>query len=418
MVDVLREHRLAHLTRTHIGRRKAIAYTLDGQDGADDVSYTVGGDAAMGNTFGQIFRVTTWGESHGAAIGAVVDGCPPLLELSEADIQPELDRRAPGQSHLTTQRRESDTVRILSGVFEGKTLGTPISMLIPNEDMRPGDYREVQEKYRPSHADYTYDAKFGFRDWRGGGRTSARETAGRVAAGAIARKLLRERHGVEIVAWVSKVSAITAECDVETVTREAVEQTLIRCPDAAVAERMIAAVEAARKAGNSLGGVITCTARRCPPGWGEPVFDRLEADLAKAMLSLPATKGFEVGSGFAGTDLTGLEHNDEFYMDGGRVRTRTNRSGGVQGGITNGATVYFRVAFKPTATVMRDQRTVNIYHEETVIQGRGRHDPCVLPRAVPIVEAMTALVLADHALRQAARANDGTTEAQRHREEW
>jgi chorismate synthase len=356
----------------------------------------------VGNTFGQLFRVTTWGESHGAAIGAVVDGCPSLLPLSEADIQPELDRRAPGQSTIVSQRKESDTVRILSGVFEGKTLGTPISLYIPNEDMRPGDYREVQEKYRPSHADYTYDAKFGFRDWRGGGRTSARETAGRVAAGAIARKLLRERYGVEIVAWVTKVHRIVAECDVETVTREQVDATPIRCPDLAVAEQMIKAVEAARKEGNSLGGIVACAVRGCPPGWGEPVFDRLEADLAKAMLSLPASKGFEIGSGFAGTDLTGIEHNDEFYMEGDRVRTRTNNSGGVQGGITNGETVYFRVAFKPTATVMREQRTVNVRHEETTIQGRGRHDPCVLPRAVPIVEAMAALVLADHALRYEA----------------
>jgi chorismate synthase len=353
----------------------------------------------MGNTFGHLFRVTTWGESHGAAIGAVVDGCPSLLELSEADIQPDLDRRAPGQSALVTQRKESDTVRILSGVFDGRTLGTPISLLIPNEDMRPGDYHEVQEKYRPSHADYTYDAKYGIRDWRGGGRTSARETAGRVAAGAIARKLLAVRYGVEIVAWVAKVGRITAAGDIEHVTRGDVEQTPIRCPDPAVAAEMIAAVEAARKAGNSLGGIVTCAVRGSPTGWGEPVFDRLEADLAKGMLSLPASKGFEIGSGFAGTDLTGLEHNDEFYMDGDRVRTRTNNSGGVQGGITNGETVHFRVAFKPTATVMREQHTVTREHEDTTIQGRGRHDPCVLPRAVPMVEAMAALVLADHALR-------------------
>lgn len=356
----------------------------------------------MGNTFGRLFRVTTWGESHGGAIGAVVDGCPALLPLAEADLQPDLDRRAPGQSTLVSQRKESDTVRILSGVFEGKTLGTPISLSIPNEDMRPGDYREVREKYRPSHADYTYDAKYGVRDWRGGGRTSARETAGRVAAGAIARKLLAARYGVEVVAWVSKVGRLVTECDVERVTRGDVDRTPIRCPDLPAAERMIAAVEAARKDGNSLGGVITCAARGCPPGWGEPVFDRLEADLAKAMLSLPASKGFEIGSGFAGTDLTGLEHNDEFYMDGDRVRTRTNRSGGVQGGITNGETVYFRVAFKPTATLMREQQTVSVGHQETTIQGRGRHDPCVLPRAVPMVEAMALLVLADHALRQEA----------------
>jgi chorismate synthase len=353
----------------------------------------------MGNTFGQLFRVTTWGESHGGAIGAVVDGCPPLLALSEADIQPDLDRRAPGQSAIVTQRKESDTVRILSGVFEGVSLGTPISLTIPNQDMRSEDYREIQEKYRPSHADYTYDAKYGVRDWRGGGRTSARETAARVAAGAIARKLLRERYRVEVIAWVSKVGRLSVESDVETVTVEQVEATPIRCPDAKTAAQMIAAVEAARKAGNSLGGVVTCAVRGCPPGWGEPVFDRLEADLAKAALSLPASKGFEIGSGFAGTDLTGLEHNDSFYMEGDRVRTRTNNSGGVQGGISNGETIYFKVAFKPTATVMREQDTVNVRHEETTIKGRGRHDPCVLPRAVPMVEAMTALVLADHALR-------------------
>ncbi len=356
----------------------------------------------MGNTFGQLFRVTTWGESHGGAIGAVVDGCPSLLPLSEADIQPDLDRRAPGQSALVSQRKESDTVRILSGVFAGKTLGTPISLYIPNEDMRPGDYREMQEKYRPSHADYTYDAKYGIRDWRGGGRTSARETAGRVAAGAIARKLLAEQYGVAVVAWVGKVGRIVAEGDVEKVTRAEVDRTPIRCPDPVVAERMIAAVEQARREGNSLGGIVVCAARGCPPGWGEPVFDRLEGDLARAVMSLPASKGFEIGSGFAGTDLTGLEHNDEFYMEGDRVRTRTNRSGGVQGGITNGETIYFRVAFKPTATVMREQDTVTARHEETTIQGRGRHDPCVLPRAVPMVEAMTILVLADHALRHEA----------------
>jgi chorismate synthase len=356
----------------------------------------------VGNTFGQLFRVTTWGESHGAAIGAVVDGCPPLLPLSEADIQPDLDRRAPGQSALVTQRKESDTVRILSGVFEGHTLGTPISLSIPNEDMRPGDYRDVREKYRPSHADYTYEAKYGIRDWRGGGRTSARETAGRVAAGAIARKLLAHRYGVEVVAWVAKVGRIAVDADVDKVTRQMVEETPIRCPDPAAAERMIAAVEAARKAGNSLGGVVAAAVRGCPVGWGEPVFDRLEADLARAVMSLPASKGFEIGSGFAGTDLTGQEHNDEFYMEGDRVRTRTNHSGGVQGGISNGETIHLRVAFKPTATIMREQGTVSVRREDTTIQGRGRHDPCVLPRAVPMVEAMLALVLADHALRHHA----------------
>ena len=373
----------------------------------------------MGNTWGRVFRVTTWGESHGAGIGAVIDGCPPRLPLSEADIQPDLDRRAPGQSALVTkrketdtvkilapgqsalvtQRKETDTVKILSGVFEGQTLGTPISLQMPNLDMRPGDYREVQEKYRPSHADYTYEAKYGVRDWRGGGRTSARETAGRVAAGAIARKLLGVRWNVAVVAWVSKVGTLTVDCDVEKVTREQVDATPIRCPDLAVADQMIAAVEAARKDGDSLGGVVTCAVRGCPPGWGEPVFDRLEADLAKAVMSLPASKGFVIGTGFAGTDLRGSQHNDEFYVEDGRVRTRTNRSGGVQGGITNGETIYFRVAFKPTATIMREQRTVTAAdHSETTIRGRGRHDPCVLPRAVAMVEAMTTLVLADHAL--------------------
>jgi chorismate synthase len=282
------------------------------------------------------------------------------------------------------------------------TLGTPISMLIPNADMRPGDYREVMEKYRPSHADYTYEAKYGVRDWRGGGRTSARETAGRVAAGAIARKLLAERYRVTVVAWVSKVGTLIVECDPERVTRDEVDLTPIRCPDLSMAERMIAAVETARKDGDSLGGVVTCAVRGCPPGWGEPVFDRLEADLAKAVMSLPASKGFEIGSGFSGTDLRGSQHNDEFYMDGRRVRTRTNRSGGVQGGITNGETIYFRVAFKPTATIMREQPTVSAARKDTTIKGRGRHDPCVLPRAVPMVEAMTTLVLADHALRQRA----------------
>ena len=353
-----------------------------------------------GNSFGTVFRVTTWGESHGAATGVVVDGCPARLELSEADIQPDLDRRAPGQSAIVTQRKESDTVRILSGVFDGKTLGTPISLLIPNEDMRSGDYREVQEKYRPSHADYTYQAKFGIRDWRGGGRTSARETAGRVAAGAIARKLLAQRYGVDVVAWVSKVGRLVAYGDLEKVTRDDVERTPIRCPDPVMAAEMIGAVEAARKDGNSLGGIVTCVVRGCPTGWGDPVFDRLEADLAKGMLSLPASKGFEIGSGFAGTDMTGREHNDEFYMEGERVRTRTNHSGGVQGGISNGETIYFRVGFKPTATIMHEQATVSIHHEDATIRGRGRHDPCVLPRAVPMVEAMAALVLCDHALRQ------------------
>lgn len=355
----------------------------------------------MGNTFGQVFRVTTWGESHGGGVGCVVDGCPPMLRLSEADIQPDLDRRRPGQSGLTTQRKESDTVRILSGVFDGVTIGTPISLMVINEDARPEAYEEIRTKYRPSHADYTYDAKYGVRNWQGGGRSSARETIGRVAAGAVARKLLRERHGVECVAWVSKVGRIVADADVDSVTQDEVEATPVRCPNRIVAEQMIAEIEQVRKEGNSLGGIVTCAIRGCPPGWGDPVFDKLEADLAKAMMSLPASKGFEIGSGFAGTDLTGLEHNDEFYVaEDGRVRTRTNRSGGVQGGISNGETIWFRVAFKPTSTVMREQNTVTNEPKDTTLTGRGRHDPCVLPRAVPMVEAMALLVVADAALRQ------------------
>jgi len=355
----------------------------------------------VGNSFGQVFRITTWGESHGGGVGVVVDGCPPMLQLSESDIQPDLDRRRPGQSGITTQRKESDTVRILSGVFDGVTLGTPISMMVFNEDARPEAYEEMKLKYRPSHADYTYDAKYGIRNWQGGGRSSARETVGRVAAGAVARKLLKDRYGVECVAWVSKVGKIIANCDIEKVTASEVEATPIRCPDETVAAQMIADIERARKEGNSLGGVVTCAIRGCLPGWGDPVFDKLEADLAKAMLSLPASKGFEIGSGFAGTDLTGLEHNDEYYVgDEGSVRTRTNRSGGVQGGISNGETIYFNVAFKPTATVMREQNTVTNEPKDTTLTGRGRHDPCVLPRAVPMVEAMALLVIADAALRQ------------------
>ena len=362
----------------------------------------------MGSTFGSLFRVTTWGESHGGAVGAVIDGCPPLLELSESDIQPDLDRRRPGQSKLVSQRKETDTVKILSGTFEGKTLGTAISLLIPNEDVKPDDYRDIEKAYRPSHADYTYEAKYGIRNWQGGGRSSARETAGRVAAAAIAKKLLRIEWGVEIVAWVSQVADISCEVDVESVSLDDVERTPVRCPDEVVAAKMIEAIEAARKEGNSLGGCVTCAIRGCPAGWGDPVFDKFEALLAQGMLSLPASKGFEIGSVFGGTLLTGIEHNDEFYTDdAGRVRTKTNRSGGIQGGITNGETVYFRVAFKPTATVMRAQQTVTTEGEATTLSGRGRHDPCVLPRAVPMVEAMAALVAADRALVQRAAGHAG-----------
>jgi chorismate synthase len=361
----------------------------------------------MGNTFGHLFRIMTWGESHGGGVGVVIDGCPPRLALCEADIQPELDRRRPGQSSIVSPRRETDTVRILSGVFEGRTLGTPISMWVQNEDARPSAYSEMAAKFRPSHADYTYLAKYGVRNWQGGGRSSARETIGRVAAGAVARKILRERFGVEILAYVSQVQWITARIDPETVRMRDIESNIVRCPDGAVAGRMIRLIEKIRKAGDSVGGVVEGVARGVPPGWGEPVFDRLEADLGKAMLSLPASKGFDVGSGFGGVTFTGSEHNDEFRMKAGRVRTLTNRSGGIQGGISNGETVYFRVAFKPVATIMREQPTVNVKLKNTTLQGRGRHDPCVLPRAVPMVEAMTALVLVDHALRHQAQCGGG-----------
>jgi chorismate synthase len=357
----------------------------------------------MANTFGQLFRVTTWGESHGAGVGVVVDGCPPRLSLTEADIQPDLDRRRPGQSRIVSPRKESDTVQILSGTFEGRTLGTPIAMWVRNEDARPEAYLEMATKFRPSHADYTYQAKFGIRDWRGGGRTSARETIGRVAAGAIAKKILRRRFGVEILAFVQQVQRIVADVNPDRVKAKAIEANIVRCPDTAAAQKMIRLIERMRRAGDTVGGIVAGLARGVPPGWGEPVFDRLEADLAKAMLSLPAAKGFDLGSGFAGVLLTGTQHNDPFRVRAGKVITTTNRSGGVQGGISNGQTVCFRVAFKPVATVMREQETVDVTSRNTRLKARGRHDPCVLPRAVPMVEAMTALVLVDHALRHQAQ---------------
>ncbi|PYJ99890.1 MAG: chorismate synthase [Verrucomicrobia bacterium] len=357
----------------------------------------------MANTFGRLFRVTTWGESHGGGVGVVVDGCPPRLELTEGDIQPDLDRRRPAQSKIVSSRKESDRVQILSGTFEGKTLGTPISMWVRNEDARPEAYSEMATKFRPSHADYTYQAKFGIRNWQGGGRTSARETIGRVAAGAIAKKILRERNGVEVLAYVQQVQRIAARVDPETVKLKVVEANIVRCPDPVAAEKMIRLIERVRKAGDTVGGIIVGVARGAAVGWGEPVFDRLEADLAKAMLSLPASKGFDIGSGFDGILLTGTQHNDPFRSKGGKVYTSTNRSGGIQGGISNGQTIYFRVAFKPVATVMVEQETVDVNFKNTTLKARGRHDPCVLPRAVPMVEAMTALVLVDHALRHRAQ---------------
>ena len=360
----------------------------------------------MGSTFGQLFRITTFGESHGGGVGVVIDGCPPRISLSEADLQRELDRRRPGQSALVSSRQEADRCEILSGVFDGATLGTPIALLVRNEDARPEAYREMKETFRPSHADFTYESKYGIRNWQGGGRASARETIGRVAAGAVARQVLANFHPeIELVTYVTHVYDIAATVDAGSVTREQVEANPTRCPDAVAAKKMIQAIAQAQSDGDSLGGIIECVIRGVPPGFGEPVFDKLEADLAKAMLSLPATKGFEIGSGFAAAAMKGSEHNDPFEMRAGKVRTTTNRSGGVQGGISNGENILFRVAFKPTATIAREQKTVTAAKEETTLAARGRHDPCVLPRAVPMVEAMAALVLCDHALRQKAIAH-------------
>jgi chorismate synthase len=357
----------------------------------------------MGNTIGQLFRVTTFGESHGGGIGVVIDGCPPRIDITEEEIQRELDRRRPGQSKITTQRKEEDRCEILSGVFEDKTLGTPIAILVRNQDARPQDYVDLAKTFRPSHADFTYEAKYGIRNWQGGGRASARETIGRVAAGVIARKVLRAFYPkIAIVGYVTQVHDIVAKIDKSKVKMKEVEVNIVRCPDEAAAKKIISLIEKTREQGDSLGGVIECVVRNAPVGLGEPVFDKLEADLAKAMLSLPATKGFEIGSGFSATRMRGSEHNDAFEMRDDRVRTATNFSGGIQGGISNGEEIYFRVAFKPTATISREQKTVTASRKQTKLAARGRHDPCVLPRAVPMVEAMAALVLCDHALRQRA----------------
>ena len=357
----------------------------------------------MANSFGQLFRVTTFGESHGGGIGVVIDGCPPKIDVSEADIQRELDRRRPGQSKITTQRKEEDRCEIVSGIFNGKTLGTPIAILVRNQDARAEDYVEIAKKFRPSHADFSYEAKYGIRNWQGGGRASARETIGRVAAGAVAKKILSILYSnFEILAYVAQIHKIVAKINRSSVKMKDAEKNAVRCPDVAAAKRMESLIGQIRDEGDSVGGVIECVVRGIPAGLGEPVFDKLEADLAKAMLSLPATKGFEIGSGFAATHMRGSEHNDPFEMRGGKIRTATNNSGGVQGGISNGEEIYFRVAFKPTATIAHEQKTVNISLEQTKLSARGRHDPCVLPRAVPIVEAMAALVLCDHALRQQA----------------
>ncbi len=356
----------------------------------------------MGSGFGRIFRVTTFGESHGVGVGAVVEGCPPHVAIEPQRIQEELDRRRPGQSRLVSQRKELDQVEILSGVENGLSLGTPIGLLVRNQDARSADYRDVRSAYRPSHADFTYDAKYGVSASSGGGRASARETVGRVAAGAIARGVL-VAHGIEIHAWVQRVADIEARVDAQALTRELVEATPVRCPDPTAAAAMIEAIDAVRKDGDSIGGIVGGIATGVPAGLGDPVFDKLEADLAKAMMSLPAAKGFESGSGFAGSRMRGSDHNDIFIPDGsGGIATRTNRSGGIQGGISNGMPIEIRVAFKPTATILREQETVTPEGKATTLTPRGRHDPCVLPRAVPIVEAMMALVLVDHWLHQRA----------------
>ena len=359
------------------------------------------------NTFGHLFRITTWGESHGGAVGVVVDGCPPQIDLDVSAIQFELNRRKPGQSHLTTPRQEGDAVEILSGVFEGKTLGSPISMLVWNKNARPSDYEHLKDLYRPSHADFTYQEKYGIRNWQGGGRASARETIGRVAAGAIAKQVLRERAGTEMLAYVKQIHTLAAEVDTDTVTLEQIEASPVRCPDPIVSPKMAERIDQARRDRDSLGGIIESVARNVPVGLGEPIFDKLKADLAKGMMSLPATMGFQIGSGFGGITMTGSEHNDPFYLEEGgetqRIRTLTNNSGGTQGGISNGENIVFQVAFKPTATVGKPQQTVDVHGNAVTLEASGRHDPCVLVRAPAIVEAMAALVLTDHLLRHRSK---------------
>ncbi len=353
----------------------------------------------MGDSLGKIFRITNWGESHGKAIGVVIEGCPALLNLKKEDIQKELDRRRPGQSIATTARNEKDIVEILSGVFNGKTTGSPITLIIYNKDIKKKDYADLKEKYRPSHADFTMEKKYGIRDFYGGGRSSARITAANVAAGAVAKKILRKA-GIEIIAYVKKIKNISANIIPENVKKKDVESSIIRCPDKKASEKILDLIKKTKQEGDSLGGIIECIIKNVPPGLGEPVFDKLDADLAKAMLSINATKGFEIGSGFKACDMLGSEHNDPFAIKDNKVVTLTNNSGGVQGGISNGMPIIFRVAFKPTSTIMKKQKTLDINNKETEIIGKGRHDPCVLPRAAPIVEAMAAIVLADHYLRQ------------------
>lgn len=351
-----------------------------------------------GNTFGTLFKLSTFGESHGEALGGVIDGCPSGLALDLDFVQHELDRRKPGQSSIVTQRKESDKVEFLSGFFEGKTTGTPIGFIIRNENQKSKDYDHIATAYRPSHADYTYDAKYGMRDWRGGGRSSARETVSRVVAGAVA-KLLLKKHGVTVHGYTSQVGEIKLMKDYRKLDLSTVDNNIVRCPDKLIAETMINRIEQVRKEGDTIGGVISCVIKGTPVGIGEPVFDKLHADLGKAMLSINAVKGFEYGSGFDGVTMKGSEHNDLFTVTANKVATKTNHSGGIQGGISNGEDIYFRVAFKPVATIMQKQDTINAKKEPVEIMGKGRHDPCVLPRAVPIIEAMAALVLVDHLLR-------------------
>jgi chorismate synthase len=351
----------------------------------------------MGNTFGNLFKVMTFGESHGKGLGLIIDGCPAGIRLDEDFIKAEMQRRKPGQSKITTQRKEEDEFEILSGVFEGKTTGTPIGVVIHNTDQRSKDYSHIAEKFRPSHADFTYFQKYGIRDYRGGGRSSARETASRVAAGAIAKLFLKE-YGIEIHAYVSQVGDLKLQKSYKELDLKLTEENIVRCPDPEMAEQMIAYIDEVRKDRDTVGGIVSCVIKGSPAGLGEPVFDRLHAELGKAMLSINAVKGFEYGSGFEGVKMRGSSHNDAFYQEGEKVRTRTNHSGGIQGGISNGEDIYFNVAFKPVATIMQDQESVDEHGESVVVSGKGRHDPCVVPRAVPIVEAMAAMVIADYLL--------------------
>ena len=353
----------------------------------------------MGNTFGKQFKITSWGESHGPAIGVTLDGFPSLFKIDVEHIQSELQRRKPGQSEISTQRKEEDSIEILSGLFDGKTTGAPISMLIWNKDQRSKDYNHLKNVFRPSHADFTYQAKYGIRDWKGGGRASARETIARVASGAIAKQWLASKFNTEILGFVKQISDLKAQISNSSINHESIESNIVRCPDNKIANKMIEKIKEARKNGDSLGGIIECVAKNVPVGLGEPVFDKLDADLAKAILSIPACKGFEIGSGFSGIEMTGSEHNDVFFInDDNKIKKKTNLSGGVQGGISNGEDIILRAAFKPTATIIRSQKTVDSEHNTVELKGKGRHDPCVLPRAVPIVEAMVAIVIADHAL--------------------